>query len=85
MYSYTKGAVQRALPANFASLLPLLCVLLPEDPALLGQAPFGKLRLAFPDLRLAARAARMAPIPVAMPPSAMIRVRNVSTTKASPR
>jgi hypothetical protein len=37
MYSYTKGAVQRALPANFASLLPLLCVLLPEDPALLGQ------------------------------------------------
>jgi hypothetical protein len=37
MYSYTKGAVQRALPANFASLMPLLCVLLPEDPALLGQ------------------------------------------------
>ena len=29
--------MQRALPANFASLLPLLCVLLPEDPALLGQ------------------------------------------------
>jgi len=55
MYSYTKGAVQRALPANFASLSPLLCVLLPEDPALLGQAPFGKLRLAFPDLRLAPR------------------------------
>ena len=55
MYSYTKGAVQQALPANFASLLSLLCVLLPEDPALLGQAPFGKLRLAFPDLRLAPR------------------------------
>ena len=37
MYSYTKGAMQRALPANFASHLPLLCVLLAEDPALLGQ------------------------------------------------
>ena len=29
--------MQRALPANFASLLPLLCVLLAEDPAVLGQ------------------------------------------------
>jgi hypothetical protein len=70
-------------------------VLLCKATFCLGEALFGKprvascnlvlfLKAALGELRLATNAAQRAPMPVAMPPSAMTRVRSVSIRRSLP-